>query len=387
MARDARNELFMMVDMDGYICLFSNARLDRDTIPEGLHCYDVRDEDGDGNFAQIQPFVMVNHWGTLISKEPIPLNEHGCYWPEEREVFFPSFLSLDTYRTIRNAELVGPHLDPAEVHRLGKTIDSIPDDLFRIRFRPLMSRTGAEQERLFHYALAHKEDFEVPVSEYLRMTQEEYQAWISGSMTLGDGSYHEMGTSPFQLSSAALMEGQHLLRNGGIDQNYSSTSFHDAASSVQHTMAPQLSQFLKQLPSDQECMLSMLYDAQKPNLVLYGAGGNIFAIVAEDEVMYKEDFAGLMKASGMKASEATWQRVWEQFSTDFSTSKADVSLRDQAKTAIEKVRVSLIRESAVEHMLPKSSLANKIRDAEDRSETLSKSDDNLAGRDAPPPER
>ena len=64
--------------------MFTNMRIDRDTIPHGLFAYDVRDNDCDGEFAQIQPFVMVNHWGTIIGKEEVPLDpKWKCYYPDE----------------------------------------------------------------------------------------------------------------------------------------------------------------------------------------------------------------------------------------------------------------------------------------------------------------
>ncbi|MBO6231653.1 MAG: hypothetical protein J6O50_13935 [Ruminiclostridium sp.] len=40
--------------------LFTNSRLDRTTIPEGLYAYDLRDE-CDGNINELKEFVLVNH--------------------------------------------------------------------------------------------------------------------------------------------------------------------------------------------------------------------------------------------------------------------------------------------------------------------------------------
>ena len=45
---------------------------------------DLRDSDDlDGSFAEVKPFVMVNHWGTILSREPFPLDEHGSYYPDD----------------------------------------------------------------------------------------------------------------------------------------------------------------------------------------------------------------------------------------------------------------------------------------------------------------
>ena len=81
---DARAERYELAEIDGNIVLFTNMRLDRDTVPEGLFCYDVRDSDDlDGSMAEVKPFVMVNHWGTILSKEPFPLNKLESYYPND----------------------------------------------------------------------------------------------------------------------------------------------------------------------------------------------------------------------------------------------------------------------------------------------------------------
>ena len=66
---DATKEKYELMEIDGRPVLFTNLRLDRETVPEGLFCYDVRDSDDlDGSFAEIAPFVRVNHWGTILCR-------------------------------------------------------------------------------------------------------------------------------------------------------------------------------------------------------------------------------------------------------------------------------------------------------------------------------
>lgn len=81
---DATKEGYELAEIDDRLVLFTNMRLDRDTVPEGLSCYDVRDSDHlDGSMAEVKPFVLVNHWGTILSKEPFPLDECGSYYPDD----------------------------------------------------------------------------------------------------------------------------------------------------------------------------------------------------------------------------------------------------------------------------------------------------------------
>lgn len=92
---DARKERYELIDLDGYICLFTNIRLDRSTIPQSLYCYDVRDSDYcDGAFAEIRPSIMVNYWGTIICKRPLPLDNLRSYYPKSGENYLPGIYTL-----------------------------------------------------------------------------------------------------------------------------------------------------------------------------------------------------------------------------------------------------------------------------------------------------
>ena len=106
MVLDAREEVYDVVDVDGRLCLFTNMRLDRDTIPKGLYCYDVRDSDSlGGSLAEVKPFVLVNHWGTIISWEEIELNGDCSYFPKEEPYFVGIQLSLKEYVQASGEEL------------------------------------------------------------------------------------------------------------------------------------------------------------------------------------------------------------------------------------------------------------------------------------------
>lgn len=71
---DAMEETFENVTVFGHPMLFTCLRVDRKTVPEGLFLYEVRhDDDQQGEPVQIANWVMVNHWGTLISDRKIAL--------------------------------------------------------------------------------------------------------------------------------------------------------------------------------------------------------------------------------------------------------------------------------------------------------------------------
>ena len=74
---NAKEEGFELMELFGQTVLFTNMRVDRSTVPENLYVYELRDEDCTGEICEIKPFVMVNHWGTIICKEPFEMDE---YW-------------------------------------------------------------------------------------------------------------------------------------------------------------------------------------------------------------------------------------------------------------------------------------------------------------------
>ena len=70
----AMTEHYEEITVCGKPALFTSIRIRRDTIPDGLYAYDVRhDDECRGIPCEIAPFVMVNHWGTIILAEPLEL--------------------------------------------------------------------------------------------------------------------------------------------------------------------------------------------------------------------------------------------------------------------------------------------------------------------------
>lgn len=74
MSVNAMKETFEDVTVLGHPMLFVCARVERDTVPAGLYMYEVRhDDDCQGDPVQIANWIMVNHWGTLISNKQVRL--------------------------------------------------------------------------------------------------------------------------------------------------------------------------------------------------------------------------------------------------------------------------------------------------------------------------
>ena len=80
----------------GYQGLFTNLRVDRNTLPEGLYAYDLRDE-FDGNINQLKDKVIVNHWGTVILKTQITDADKGVTVTSEDYGFLGDSCTIEDY--------------------------------------------------------------------------------------------------------------------------------------------------------------------------------------------------------------------------------------------------------------------------------------------------
>ncbi len=84
MTFNAMTEHYEEITVCGKPALFTSIRIKRDTVPDGLYTYDVRhDDECRGIPCEIAPFVMVNHWGTIILAEPLDLPDDGRRYIDE----------------------------------------------------------------------------------------------------------------------------------------------------------------------------------------------------------------------------------------------------------------------------------------------------------------
>ena len=78
MAVDARTEEFQHIEIFDKFALFTNARIDRTTVPEGWYCYDLRGTgDAPGELRFIEESVVVNHSGSILMPEKLELPASG----------------------------------------------------------------------------------------------------------------------------------------------------------------------------------------------------------------------------------------------------------------------------------------------------------------------
>ena len=69
---------FERIKVMGIPALFTDIRIERESVPAGLYLYEVRsDDEGKGDPVQIAEGILVNHFGSIITREPILLPTNG----------------------------------------------------------------------------------------------------------------------------------------------------------------------------------------------------------------------------------------------------------------------------------------------------------------------
>lgn len=65
-------EKYELIQICGQKALFIDGRIDESTLPNGMYRYDLREGDGINTyFGSIEPDVLVNFAGSIITREPI----------------------------------------------------------------------------------------------------------------------------------------------------------------------------------------------------------------------------------------------------------------------------------------------------------------------------
>lgn len=83
---DVNKENFQEVDIKGHMALFTELRVDKSTIPEGMNCYELRHGDDDSYPAALEQGVRVNYFGAVFMTDKVELGQDG-YIPLEYEDF------------------------------------------------------------------------------------------------------------------------------------------------------------------------------------------------------------------------------------------------------------------------------------------------------------
>ena len=129
----ANDEQYQEIELFDKLGLFSNGRIARDNLPEGVYCYDLRGSDYDpGDPVCVEERVVVNHAGSVLLTEPLELTEDGrLMLTEEKGLNFTGGFStlsqfLQKQRKDRHTEEVEAesisYVDPIIINQDGTII-------------------------------------------------------------------------------------------------------------------------------------------------------------------------------------------------------------------------------------------------------------------------
>ena len=93
-AFEADYEKFEILGHEG---LFTNLRIDRTTLPEGLYAYDLMDA-CDGNIGLLRDKVGVNHYGTCVLKAKIENSAEGVDITDDDYNFLGEEATLEEFK-------------------------------------------------------------------------------------------------------------------------------------------------------------------------------------------------------------------------------------------------------------------------------------------------
>ena len=78
MGINAMKEEFEEAELLGMTAFFTPSRINRKTIPVGMHLYEMRgDDNGGADPVQVAERITVNHYGSVITLEALPLPGDG----------------------------------------------------------------------------------------------------------------------------------------------------------------------------------------------------------------------------------------------------------------------------------------------------------------------
>ena len=65
---NARKEEYEHIELFGKPALFTSARIQTNSVPDGWYCYDLRGSDDEpGEPVTIEPYVVINHAGSVLT--------------------------------------------------------------------------------------------------------------------------------------------------------------------------------------------------------------------------------------------------------------------------------------------------------------------------------
>ncbi len=89
----SKNRKYNVVSINNKLALLTYGRIKTSETLDGLYKYDIQSSDDGFDPSAIRKTIMVNHWGSIILKEPLLLDENGWLYLNDN-----NFKYLDNQR-------------------------------------------------------------------------------------------------------------------------------------------------------------------------------------------------------------------------------------------------------------------------------------------------
>ncbi len=78
-----KNNKYDVITINNKLALLTYNRIKASDTLDGLYTYDIQSSDDGFDPSAIRKIIMVNHWGSIILKEPLLLDQDGWLYLDE----------------------------------------------------------------------------------------------------------------------------------------------------------------------------------------------------------------------------------------------------------------------------------------------------------------
>ena len=200
-----------VVNVNGNPYMFTNFRVKRETIPGGMRAYDIADSNCDGYFCRAALKVAVDHWGTVIGPDELPLEKSGSYYCAEPDgVFLDHFVTAEEFAKEYDSIKEECQELAKEAETEKAKLRALPDQELLGRFFCIFEDETYGQEGFYHLIEAAGRSFEK--AEILRRLDTDVKLEAYSGYIESLAEYASQAIDAYEKGSAGWDEAERRLR-------------------------------------------------------------------------------------------------------------------------------------------------------------------------------
>mgnify|MGYP004451723911 FL=1 len=124
---DVGTEQFQEVEIKGHRALFTELRVDKSTIPEGMNCYELGHGDDDRYPAALELNVRVNYFGAVLMTDKVEFGQEEYVSLEYDDFGFTGETLSATEYLLNYGEMEPENFSVEELVNFSREDDSSPE--------------------------------------------------------------------------------------------------------------------------------------------------------------------------------------------------------------------------------------------------------------------